>query len=102
MTKKTKENPKKQQVKEYTFFEDVFAVVIQIPKGRVTSYGAIANYLGTKMSARIGWRAGDALVLASGINFCSMGSAKAAVLPVPVCAPAIKSRPCSTIGIACA
>ena len=56
MTKKTKENPKKQQVKEYTFFEDVFAVVIQIPKGRVTSYGAIANYLGTKMSARmVGW-----------------------------------------------
>ena len=42
--------------KEYTFFEDVFAVVIQIPKGRVTSYGAIANYLGTKMSARmVGW-----------------------------------------------
>lgn len=27
-----------------------------IPKGRVTSYGAIANYLGTKMSARmVGW-----------------------------------------------
>lgn len=42
--------------KEYSFFEDVFAVVMQIPKGRVTSYGAIANYLGTKMSARmVGW-----------------------------------------------
>ena len=28
----------------------------QIPKGRVTSYGAIAAYLGTKMSARmVGW-----------------------------------------------
>jgi Predicted methylated DNA-protein cysteine methyltransferase len=27
-----------------------------IPKGRVTSYGAIASYLGTKMSARmVGW-----------------------------------------------
>ena len=27
-----------------------------IPKGRVTTYGAIANYLGTKMSARmVGW-----------------------------------------------
>ena len=27
-----------------------------IPKGRVTSYGAIANYLGTKMSSRmVGW-----------------------------------------------
>ena len=43
-------------VKEYSFFEDVFAVVRQIPKGRVTSYGAIAAYLGTKLSARmVGW-----------------------------------------------
>src|SRR6187549_1461836 len=42
--------------KEYSFFEDVFDVVRQIPKGRVTSYGAIANYLGTKLSARmVGW-----------------------------------------------
>ena len=42
--------------KEYSFFEDVFEVVMQIPKGRVTTYGAIANYLGTKMSARmVGW-----------------------------------------------
>lgn len=42
--------------KEYGFFEDVFEVVMQIPKGRVTTYGAIANYLGTKMSARmVGW-----------------------------------------------
>jgi methylated-DNA-protein-cysteine methyltransferase-like protein len=43
-------------IKQYTFFEDVYAVVRQIPKGRVTSYGAIANYLGTKLSARmVGW-----------------------------------------------
>ncbi len=42
--------------KENSFFEDVFDVVRQIPKGRVTSYGAIAAYLGTKMSARmVGW-----------------------------------------------
>ena len=42
--------------KEYSFFEDVFDVVRQIPKGRVSSYGAIANYLGTKLSARmVGW-----------------------------------------------
>ncbi|MDQ2719323.1 MAG: MGMT family protein [Bacteroidota bacterium] len=42
--------------KQYTFFEDVYAVVRQIPKGRVTSFGAIANYLGTKLSARmVGW-----------------------------------------------
>ena len=31
-------------------------MVRQVPKGRVTSYGAIANYLGTKLSARmVGW-----------------------------------------------
>ena len=42
--------------KQYSFFEDVYAVVRQVPKGRVTSYGAIANYLGTKLSARmVGW-----------------------------------------------
>jgi methylated-DNA-protein-cysteine methyltransferase related protein len=42
--------------KQYTFFEDVYAVVRQIPKGRVTSFGAIAKYLGTKLSARmVGW-----------------------------------------------
>jgi methylated-DNA-protein-cysteine methyltransferase-like protein len=38
------------------FFTDVYAVVKLIPKGRVTSYGAIAHYLGTKMSSRmVGW-----------------------------------------------
>ncbi len=42
--------------KTHSFFEDVYEVVLLIPKGRVTSYGAIANYLGTKMSARmVGW-----------------------------------------------
>ena len=42
--------------KEYSFFKDVYDVVRQIPKGRITSYGAIANYLGTKLSARmVGW-----------------------------------------------
>ena len=34
----------------------VYEVVRLIPKGRVTSYGAIANALGTKLSARmVGW-----------------------------------------------
>lgn len=43
-------------IKEYSFFQDVYEVVRQIPKGRVTSYGAIAAYLGTKLSARmVGW-----------------------------------------------
>jgi methylated-DNA-protein-cysteine methyltransferase-like protein len=48
--------PVKDNSKNYSFFEDVWSVVRQIPKGRVTSYGAIANYLGTKLSARmVGW-----------------------------------------------
>lgn len=42
--------------KDISFFEQVYDVVRLIPKGRVTSYGAIAAYLGTKMSARmVGW-----------------------------------------------
>src|ERR1700726_3937562 len=42
--------------KTHSFFEDVWDVARQIPKGRVTSYGAIANCLGTKLSARmVGW-----------------------------------------------
>ncbi|HRB30551.1 MAG TPA: MGMT family protein [Ferruginibacter sp.] len=42
--------------KKYSFFDDVYAVVRQIPRGRVTSFGAIAAYLGTKLSARmVGW-----------------------------------------------
>lgn len=42
--------------KKYSFFDDVYDVVRLIPKGRVTSYGLIANYLGTKLSARmVGW-----------------------------------------------
>jgi methylated-DNA-protein-cysteine methyltransferase-like protein len=35
------------------FFADVMAVVRQIPKGRVTSYGAIARYLGATRSSRV-------------------------------------------------
>ncbi|MBL7953432.1 MAG: MGMT family protein [Flavobacteriales bacterium] len=35
------------------FFVDVMSVVRQIPKGRVTSYGAIAKYLGAARSSRI-------------------------------------------------
>lgn len=39
-----------------SFFELVYEVARQIPKGRVTSYGAIAACLGTKLSARmVGW-----------------------------------------------
>jgi methylated-DNA-protein-cysteine methyltransferase-like protein len=39
-----------------SFFNDVYDVVRLIPKGRVTSYGAIASYLGTRGSSRmVGW-----------------------------------------------
>ena len=38
------------------FFEKVYEVAVQIPFGKVTSYGAIAKYLGTASSARmVGW-----------------------------------------------
>jgi methylated-DNA-protein-cysteine methyltransferase related protein len=41
---------------KYSFFENVYDVVRQVPKGRVTSYGAIANFLGARRSARmVGW-----------------------------------------------
>ncbi len=38
------------------FFEDVWAVARLIPQGKVTTYGAIAKYLGMTKSARmVGW-----------------------------------------------
>lgn len=43
------------------FFEKVYAVARLIPYGRVTSYGAIAAYLGAKRSARmVGWAMNNA------------------------------------------
>ena len=43
-------------MEETDFFERVYAVVRQIPYGKVTSYGAIAKALGTARSARmVGW-----------------------------------------------
>lgn len=42
--------------KEKDYFKSVYSVVKKIPNGRVTTYGAIANYLGSSKSARIvGW-----------------------------------------------
>ncbi|UZH56350.1 MGMT family protein [Salinimicrobium tongyeongense] len=46
---------------EISFFEKVYEVVKLIPEGRVTSYGAIAAFLGTKGSARmVGWAMNNA------------------------------------------
>lgn len=39
-----------------SFFTKVYDVAKQVPFGRVTTYGAIARYLGTPRSARVvGW-----------------------------------------------
>ena len=63
-SKKNKPKPPGQELsavtpsgkREESFFELVYQVARQIPRGRVTSYGAIANCLGTKLSARmVGW-----------------------------------------------
>jgi methylated-DNA-protein-cysteine methyltransferase-like protein len=55
--------------KEDSFFEKVYEIVRQVPYGRITTYGAIAEALGTKMSARmVGW---------------AMNASHAATPPVP-------------------
>ncbi|HEY4061763.1 MAG TPA: MGMT family protein [Puia sp.] len=65
MTNKKKNNPAAREKlsalkpsggKDDSFFDLVYEVVRQIPKGRVTSYGAIGACLGTRLSARmVGW-----------------------------------------------
>ncbi len=43
-------------MKDLTFFQSVYEVARLIPYGRVTSYGAIASFLGSKGSSRmVGW-----------------------------------------------
>ena len=43
-------------MEEESFFDKVYEVARLIPYGRVTSYGAIAKYLGAARSARmVGW-----------------------------------------------
>ncbi len=56
-------------VQERDFFAEVMAVVRQIPKGRVTSYGAIAKHLGAARSSRI-------------VGYC-MNNSHSAKPPVP-------------------
>ncbi|NQY10729.1 MAG: MGMT family protein [Flavobacteriales bacterium] len=42
--------------KDNDFFDNVYSVVRLIPKGRASSYGAIAKYLGSARGARmVGW-----------------------------------------------
>lgn len=48
-------------MKNENFFLDVYEVVRLIPPGRVTSYGAIAEYLGLRRGARmVGWAMNNA------------------------------------------
>ena len=50
------------------FFELVYEVVKLIPRGRVTSYGAIAKYLGSGRSSRmVGWAMNSSFGLAERI-----------------------------------
>ncbi|MBZ5858959.1 MGMT family protein [Flavihumibacter profundi] len=67
--KSTKQRPKKSETNtfplkklqpsgkaESSFFEQVFDIVEQVPRGKVTTYGAIAKALGSGLSARmVGW-----------------------------------------------
>jgi methylated-DNA-protein-cysteine methyltransferase-like protein len=54
---------------DINFFDKVYQVARLIPPGRVTSYGAIASYLGTKGSSRV-------------VGY-AMGASGAAYPPVP-------------------
>ncbi len=57
------------QADKTDFFERVYALVRQIPEGRITTYGAIARHLGSVGSSRmVGW---------------AMNAAHSAALPVP-------------------
>jgi len=50
----------KTRKKNSGFFNEVYKIARKIPSGRVTSYGAIAKYLGSAQSARIvGWAMND-------------------------------------------
>lgn len=63
--KSASELPVADNSKNYSFFENVWDVVRQIPEGRVTTYGAIANYLGVKSSARmVGYAMNSSFVVA--------------------------------------
>lgn len=50
--------PKKTETTEHksSFFDKVFEIARQVPKGRVTTYGTIAEHSGLRLSARmVGW-----------------------------------------------
>ncbi len=42
-------------MKEKTYFEEVYEVTKKVPFGRVTTYGAIADYLALGSARMVGW-----------------------------------------------
>lgn len=55
-TGRPKRKNKSQSKSSSSFFDDVYELVRQIPYGRVTSYGAVAEYIRARGSARmVGW-----------------------------------------------
>ena len=38
-----------------SFFDDVYRLVKEIPEGKVTTYGQLASFLGTKDARKVGW-----------------------------------------------
>jgi methylated-DNA-protein-cysteine methyltransferase-like protein len=50
------DKPAKKEPTGFSFFSRVYELVRQVPKGRVTTYGAIAEASGLKLTARmVGW-----------------------------------------------
>ncbi len=47
--------------KDESFSQQVYAIVREIPKGRVTSYGAIAAALGSRAARQVGWAMNNAV-----------------------------------------
>lgn len=51
-----KRSGRQKNIKEGDFFERVYAIVSLVPEGRVTTYGAVAAYIGAPGAARtVGW-----------------------------------------------
>lgn len=72
-----------------SFFDDVYDVVRLIPYGRVTSYGAIAEYLGSRGSARmVGWAMNSSHLVRAGHALPVRGDG---ACPVPA-APAVPAH----------
>jgi methylated-DNA-protein-cysteine methyltransferase-like protein len=46
-----------------TYYDLVYAVVRQIPRGRVTNYGAIADFLALGASRMVGWALNNSHIL---------------------------------------